>query len=152
MGFGEERCFFQEAPLLPKVLPLPKNKEFTDKIICNDDEDRGEDFNEVGIAGEEVIEEEDRKLLHEQGQDSSAREGDQLGEDRALLLLLTAKDEQAIGNKGKEHGNDPRDDIGDMNVDREEIEQKGDAPIDEGRHTAKKDIQNDLSIFLEYAF
>lgn len=110
----------------------------------------GDEFDDFVVEVEEGNEDKHDRHVDEEREDATRDEFEKLGDDMCVFDL---EDKAAVREIGKEDGNNPGNDVGDLEfegvVGIEESEDEGivGAEADEGGEDADDKIANDLGIF-----
>lgn len=88
-----------------------KDEEFAEDVVEDDDDDLGEDFDDFVVEVEECDEDKHDTHVDDESEDTAEEEFDEFS---AEMLIFDAEDEAAVGEIGKSDGNDPGNDVGDL--------------------------------------
>lgn len=110
----------------------------------------GDEFDDFVVEVEEGDEDKHDCHVNEEGEDAAQDEFEELGED---VGVFDFEDEAAVGEVGEEDGDDPRNDVGDLEFEGvfgvEEGEDEGviSAEADEGGEDADDEVADDFGVF-----
>lgn len=114
-----------------------------------------DEFDDFVVEMEKGNEDEHDCHVDEKGEDAAQDEFEEFGEDVGVFDL---EDETAVGKVGEEDGNDPGDDVGDLEledvfgVENREGEGVISAEADESGEDADDEIADDFGVFRVFGF
>ena len=115
----------------------------------------GDEFDDFVIEVEEGDEDEHNRHVDEEGEDAAGNELEEFGEDMGVFDF---EDEAAVREVGEENGDDPRDDVGELELENvfgvEDGEGEGviDAEADKCSEDADDEVADDFRVFGVFGF